>query len=441
MNQKSVFQLFFHYTSRSVLSMLGLSLYILADTYFIANGVGAMGIAALNIALPMYSFISGTGLMLGMGGATRYCILQGENRKEEASICFTHALLMGILIGLLITGMIVFFASDISVLLGADETVLPYAKSYLQTIGAFSWAFVINQIFVCFVRNDNQPSLAMAAMLTGSISNVILDYIFIFPLGMGMFGAALATGLAPLFSMMVLSIHYFKKQNRFHIIKSHFQAILCKNITALGISSFITEASSGVIMAMFNFLILGIAGSLGVAAYGIIANLALVVVAIYTGVAQGIQPIVSLNCGLQKWEDNRKVLRLAIVAAFGVGLLLWCAGTLYAEGIVALFNKEQNVQLKEMAVAGILLYFPAFVIMGINIVSASYLGALSKALPSFIISIMRGLMAPVIFAPILAHFLQMNGIYLTILAVEAVTLIVSILFLRMYVFQTFHKEK
>ena len=433
---KDVFRLFLRYTSRSVLSMLGLSFYILADTFFVANGVGSMGIAALNIALPVYSLISGTGIMIGMGAATRYCILQGENRSHDASACFTHALWLSAVAGLALTVIGAGFGKEIASLLGADEQVLPFANRYIRTIGAFSCAFVLNQIFVCFVRNDNQPGLAMAAMLTGSLSNVVLDYVFVFPLGMGMFGAALATGLAPVFSMAVLSRHFFKKQNHFHIINCRLAVALWKKIVVLGIPSFITETSSGVIMAVFNFIILAIAGSIGVAAYGVIANLALVVVAIFTGIAQGIQPIVSLNSGLGNHKDNQKVLFFALTIALLIGIGFFVFGTFFASQITSVFNKEQDAVLANLAVDGISLYFPAFIFMGINIVAGAFLSAISKPLPSFAICVARGLVVPVLFAPMLSNAWNMKGVYLTIPFTETFVLLVSIFLIHV----SFYKE-
>ena len=137
----------------------------------------------------------------------------------------------------------------------------------------------------------------MAGMLIGSLANIILDYVFIFPLQWGMFGAAFATGLAPIISMCILTRHYIKKKNHFHFHKSKLSIKQITYICSLGISSFITEIASGIILIVFNLLILNISGNIGVAAYGIVANLALVATSIFTGIAQGTQPLLSENFG------------------------------------------------------------------------------------------------------------------------------------------------
>lgn len=426
--ERSIYRTFSHYVSLNVLSMIGLSCYILADTYFISSGIGSMGIAALNIVLPVYSLISGIGLMLGMGAATRYSILRGEGQSRDADEIFTGAMRLGAAFGVLFTVAGIFFAEDLAALLGAGGDVLPLAGTYLKTILMFSSAFVVNQIFVCFVRNDSQPKLAMLAMLVGSFSNVILDYIFVFPLRMGMFGAALATGLAPIFSMLVLSTHYFKKGNRFHFVKCPVLLDRARRILSLGVPAFITEFSSGLVMLIFNFIILDLAGSKGVAAYGIIANLALVVVAVFTGIAQGIQPIISVNLGLGDKGNIKKVFALAMALSLAAGILFYTVGLCFSGPIVEIFNGGRDAMLAEMAGHGLRLYFIAFLVMGVNITASAYFAALSKPFPSFIISITRGCAAVIPLAFLLSRLYQMTGVWLVIPCVEVLTALISVFF-------------
>lgn len=144
----------------------------------------------------------------------------------------------------------------------------------------------------------------MFAMLTGSLSNIILDYLFIFSLDMGIFGAVLATGMAPVISMLVLSMHWLKGKNRFHLQKTGMSAEMIFSILPLGFPSLITELASGIVMIAFNRIILRLQGNTGVAAYGVVANLSLVVLSIYTGIAQGMQPLVSRFYG--KGDTQKK---------------------------------------------------------------------------------------------------------------------------------------
>ena len=161
----------------------------------------------------------------------------------------------------------------------------------------FGVFFISNDMMLAFVRNDGAPRLAMIGMICGSLTNVVLDYVFIFPLDMGLFGAALATGFSPAVSMCVMSIHVWKKKNGFAFCRVKEVAksglLFCK----LGISAFVNEFATGVVLTVFNLLILSISGNTGVAAYGVIANIALVGTAVYTGLSQGTQPLVSQYYG------------------------------------------------------------------------------------------------------------------------------------------------
>ena len=201
---------FARYASLNVLGMLALSCYILADTFFVSLGLGAEGLAALNLAIPVYSFIHGSGLMAGMGGGTRYSILKSQGNHREADRVFTHGLYLAAGLAALFVAVGLLFPGDIARLFGGTGAVFSMAKTYLRVILLFAPAFLLNNLLLCFVRNDGAPQLSMAAMIGGSLSNVVLDWVFIFPGNMGIFGAAFATGLAPIISMGILSPHFLR---------------------------------------------------------------------------------------------------------------------------------------------------------------------------------------------------------------------------------------
>ena len=416
---------FTKYVSLNVISTIGLSFYILADTFFIANGVGSIGLTALNLVLPLWSLMSGLGLMIGIGAGISYSIKRGKNNERGANKVFTHALLMGLVIGAIITVIGVVFSHDIVIILGADEVVAPLASEYLKTLLSFSSVFIINYIITAFVRNDNAPKLAMIAMILGSLSNVVLDYIFIFPFNLGMFGAALATGTTPILSLIILSLHFIRKKNNFKLIKCKFSFTYIKSIVSLGIPSFITEFSSGIIILLFNFTILRISNNTGVAAYGVIANLALIVVAIFTGIAQGIQPIISKSYGEGKTKNIRTTFKYGLVTSTILGIGCYLIGLSFSEKIVNLFNSEGDKLLLSTAVNGINIYFSAFIIMGINIVITSFFASINEARESFIISISRGLIIIIPLIILLPNFLGMTGVWLTIPLAEVITLLIS----------------
>ena len=179
-NKENYLQEFIRYVTLNVLGMIGISCYILADTFFIAQGLGSDGLTALNLIIPVYNLMHGCGLMLGMGGASRYSMLKGQGKSEKGNIVFTHTVVTALVFAVFYMAAGGFFAEKISLLLGADEAVFGMCTTYLRTMLLFSPMFLLNDVFVCFVRNDGNPQLSMTAMLVSSLSNIVFDYIFIF---------------------------------------------------------------------------------------------------------------------------------------------------------------------------------------------------------------------------------------------------------------------
>lgn len=409
MKNKSIFHDFIKYVSLNILGQAAFSCYTVADTFFVSANLGADGITALNLAFPIFCLINGTGLMIGMGGGTRYSILKSRGDDEKADRIFTSAICMTACAALVYIFFGAFLSGAATKILGADNTVFDMTSTYLKVMLLFAPAFLFNHLFQCFVRNDGNPSLSMAAMIAGSLSNIVLDYIFIFPLRMGIFGAIFATGLAPVISMAVLSSYFIRKKNRFHFIKSLPKARSVFKILSSGVPSFVTEVTSGVVMLVFNFIILGLEGNIGVAAFAVITVISLVVVAIYTGLSQGIQPIISLNHGAGNPSNVKSILKYALIT------LLIISGAIYtiiffgASQLVSIFNSENNHVLQALAVAGLRLYFLACPFIGFNIVTATYFASTEQPRPARIISFLRGFFVLIPMAFLLSALLKITG--------------------------------
>lgn len=407
-------RIFAKYVSLNIIGMLGLSLYILADTFFVARGIGADGLTALNLAIPIYSFLNGIGLMIGMGGATRFSISKSKD-------VFTQSVYY-VIIAACVFWTLGVFSKPISCLMGADSQTLEYTSVYLRTFLSFSPMFLFNNCIICFVRNDGNPKLPMIAMLIGSCANIVFDYIFIFPCQMGMFGAALATGFAPVISILMLSSHFIRRKNTFSFIKQRINLKSLADISSLGISSLITEFSSGIVMIVFNISLLNIAGNTGVAAYGIIANIALVVIAVFNGISQGIQPIISASYGCGREGVVKSVLIYGIITSVIIALVVCVISFIFAEPITAVFNRDGDIKLAEMAENGLKIYFTSFMVMGVNILCATFFSSVDNPKNAFVISALRGfvIIIPVVF--ILAAMFGINGIWLSVTVTEIIVL-------------------
>ena len=432
MSQNNILRDFAKYSSLSVLGMLAMSCYILADTFFVSQSLGTNGLAALNLAIPAYNFVHGVGLMLGMGGATRFSICKSRGEENEANIMFTNTvyLCLGFSVIFFLIGL--FFADELILLLGADETIFDMAYTYLQTMILFSPAFIFNDLFLCFIRNDGNPQLSSAATVTSSLSNIVLDYIFIFPMGMGIFGAVLATGLSPVIGILIMSPHWLKKSKGFRLTRTGLRASVVRSNISLGFPSLLAQVSSGITMVVFNAIILGLSGNTGVAAYGVIANISLVVTAVYTGISQGIQPLVSTAHGQDRPGLIRQYLRYALITLLVLSAALYLLLFLFAGPVALIFNSEGDPRLQQIAEEGLRLYFTGALFAGFNIILSMYFTSVERALPAHITSLLRGFLLILPMAFLLAACWGMTGVWLAFPLTEAVTAALGAGFYALY---------
>ena len=420
---------FFKYVSQNIFGLLGTSCYILADTYFIAQAAGTDGVTLLNLCLPIYNLIFAFGSMIGLGAATRYAILraQGDARAQRY---FSNAIFSVCILAVPFMLVGIFRPDGLLRLMGDDADIVALGMNYARIFLMFTPFFMCNYVVASFVRNDGDPSLAMVATLSGSLFNVVFDYIFIFPMGLGLPGAALATAISPILSIAVCSAHFIKKSNTITFVRKAPSVRLLAQSCQLGISGFVGELSSGVTTTVFNFLLLRLAGNVAVAAYGVVANFALVATAIFNGVAQGAQPLVSQCYGKNEMAGARKLLLLGCGTALGLAALLYGVVFGYTDALTALFNSESSALMAAFAHSGMRIYFVGYFFAGCNIVAAGYLGAVNRPAEASITSLCRGMVAIVVCSLVLSALFGMNGVWAAFPVSEAITLALTVLLLK-----------
>ena len=420
---------FFKYVSQNIFGLLGTSCYILADTYFIAQAAGTDGVTLLNLCLPIYNLIFAFGSMIGLGAATRYAILraQGDARAQRY---FSNAIFSVCILAVPFMLVGIFRPDGLLRLMGGDADIVALGMNYARIFLMFTPFFMCNYVVASFVRNDGDPSLAMVATLSGSLFNVVFDYIFIFPMGLGLPGAALATAISPILSIAVCSAHFIKKSNTITFVSKAPSVRLLAQSCQLGISGFVGELSSGVTTTVFNFLLLRLAGNVAVAAYGVVANFALVATAIFNGVAQGAQPLVSQCYGKNEMAGARKLLLLGCGTALGLAALLYGVVFGYTDALTALFNSENSALMAEFAHSGMRIYFVGYFFAGCNIVAAGYLGAVNRPAEASITSLCRGMVAIVVCSLVLSALFGMNGVWAAFPVSEAITLALTVFLLK-----------
>ena len=420
---------FFKYVSQNIFGLLGTSCYILADTYFIAQAAGTDGVTLLNLCLPIYNLIFAFGSMIGLGAATRYAILraQGDARAQRY---FSNAIFSVCILAVPFMLVGIFRPDGLLRLMGGDADIVALGMNYARIFLMFTPFFMCNYVVASFVRNDGDPSLAMVATLSGSLFNVVFDYIFIFPMGLGLPGAALATAISPILSIAVCSAHFIKKSNTITFVRKAPSVRLLAQSCQLGISGFVGELSSGVTTTVFNFLLLRLAGNVAVAAYGVVANFALVATANFNGVAQGAQPLVSQCYGKNEMAGARKLLLLGCGTALGLAALLYGVVFGYTDALTALFNSENSALMAEFAHSGMRIYFVGYFFAGCNIVAAGYLGAVNRPAEASITSLCRGMVAIVVCSLVLSALFGMNGVWAAFPVSEAITLALTVFLLK-----------
>jgi putative MATE family efflux protein len=421
-------KIFFHYLLPSIGGMVGLSVYIFFDTMFIGQGVGSEGLAALSIAIPMYNVHSAIGLLLGVGGATVLSIYHGEENYKKANEAFTVSFFISVFLGILLTVTQRIYIDELCYFLGANQELFPLVKEYLSILTLFTWAFILSGTMVVMVRNDKNPKLAMWAMLAGCISNIFLDWLFILGFNMGMTGAIVATVISPIITLVILSIHFIKKFNTIRFVKIKLEATLIARILRNGMASFILEISGAIVIFAFNKVVFNLIGELGLSAYSIIANISLICASIFTGIAQAVQPIISINFGAKKVSRINKSLKYALITSALFGVLFYLIGLIMPRAIVLIFNND-STELMKITVNGIRTYFIAFLFMGINIVIVSYFQSIERSRISIFSSLSRGIIFILVGLFILPRLFSVNGVWLTATFAEVITLGVNIVYL------------
>lgn len=426
--ETNITSLFFKYLLPGVLGMMMVSAYVFVDTLCIGRSLGGNGLAALNICTPIISIFYATGFLFATGGAAAYSVLTGEKNHDIANKVYTLALKLAIIIGILYSVLGLTFSSSLAEFLGATTSNIEITKEYMSVILLAAPVFVTDILLNVFVRNDGAPKISMIATVCCGLLNIVLDILFIFGFGWGMFGAAFATTLSGALSVCILYSYALSKQSKLKIVKTKWEFSLIKRIIFNGAGSFVLEASVAIVIIVFNLTMLRLAGEIGVSAYSIIANLNLVIFSIFMGISQAIQPIISINYGAKLNNRISKTLKLGILSASILGITFLIIGELFSYQLASLFVSNDK-ELINMASEGIQIYFIAYIMMGINIVLNTYYQSIEKPIQSLCISSGRGLVYVLACVWILPKFLNIMGVWMSVPVAEFLTLLTALTFL------------
>ena len=365
--------LFLRYAVPQMVGLLFNSVYTIVDGVFIGNRLGRDAMAAAAVAVPLVEALISLALAVASGAGVIIATRLGQGEEYAARKIFSDAVWMLGIAGILIAALGNILLHPLARLLGAPPHILGEAADYLRFIVTFAPFQLFSFLLGGMVRNDGWPKLAMTAMILGAVSNITLDYVFMYPLSMGIKGAALATALGPIFSVLLLLPHFLAKRGRLYFQSCRPPRVReIRGILVCGFPSFIMEFSIGMITFIYNFAISFYGyGEMGLAAYLVIGYLMLILLTLFLGMAEGLQPVFSYIMATGEIERNRAMRRFSTVVFICVGLVCYGLILPFSENFILVFSPN-DPDLIAFAKERCPVYFCGFFLAGFNILMVSF---------------------------------------------------------------------
>ncbi|MDD2379373.1 MULTISPECIES: MATE family efflux transporter [Aminobacterium] len=422
----SIFSVFLYYSSLTVIGMLAVSSASAIDAAFLGNMDGEVALATVTLTLPFVIFVGGVAFMMGIGGSVSCGKYLGAGDVQTASAIFTKTLLATLLFAVGVCFTATIGVDLLVVLLGASPAIAPSVRTYTSILTLFIPFSVTGICLSYFVRVDGRPLLAAVAMTVGAIVNISLDWLFVVKLHWGIQGAAFATGFSQITLLCMLFSHFLQKKGklRFNMRGGSWKEII--RAAYNGFSEFANEISAGFLTFLFNRIMIRRLGVAGVAAYTIVNYILYLGSMACYGIGDAIQPIISKNFGAGKAKRIKGFLWIAGGTVTFLGILIVSILLLMPNSMIKLFtNSEAEITIC-IARDFIAHFWPAFLLIGINIVFSSYFTAMQKPVHSAFIAISRSLVAPATLLYILPLFLGNKGIYMAVPLAELATFILAL---------------
>ncbi len=427
-----ILSIFFQYSIPSVLGMLAISSANIVDGFFIGNYVGDFGLAAINISLPIFSFLFGFALMLAIGSSVVSGKLIGEGNIKNASIIFSKTIVCITLFSFITCSLLFFNIETVLYLFGADDNLTKIAIEYLSVMLYFIPFLMIGVVLDYFVRIDNRPNLAFIALLASALINFILDWFMIVYLQKGIFGAALATGISQLALIFILLPHFFSKKATLRFVKPIGSYIQIIKASYNGSSEFVNEISIGIMTLIFNYIMIKNFGVEGIAAFTVIEYLLFIGIMISFGISDSLQPIISKNFGAKQSKRIEEFLKFAFISTSLVGFIMIILILFIPDNLANIFLEDTNYKTKQLVLNFATFIWIIFLFDGINLVISAYLTAIHKPLASMIIALSRSFIFPVFFVFSLPVLFDKNGIFMAIPMAEFITCIIAVVLYRKF---------
>ncbi len=423
---KHTFASLLKFAMPSIIMMVFLSMYTMVDGVFVANFIDDNALASLNIVYPISSIIIGFGIMFSTGASAIIGKEMGENNYQKAKQVFSSIVVIGIIVGILISSITLLNIESIIKLLGANDAIYQYCYDYLSVLMLFAPMSILQLLFQFFFTTAGKPNYGLIVTILGGVANIVLDYVFIVNFDMGVQGAALATGIGysipALFGILYFSIFRGSTLNfvKFKFILSDLLKI-CSN----GISEMVTNLAVAITTVMFNYYMMKFVGEQGIAAISIILYAQFLLTAIFMGYSSGIAPVISFNYGSKDYEQLRANFKYSIIFVVGASIIMFVTA-FFAKGMIINIFASNEPEVFAIAYSGFDLFSICYLFAGINIFASSMFTALSNGWISAFISFCRSFVFIILSLLILPNVIDINGVYLAIPLAELLTMVVSI---------------
>lgn len=425
MNEKTKF--LFGYIFPAVGGLFVTYLYNVVDGIFVGQGVGASALGAVNIGVPFITSVVAVAAMFPMGGATVVAIRMGRGDKEGANHAFMTAFSLTFLLSalLMIVGMA--FSTTIVDLSGAKELsaeMREMSAQYLFYYSAFSIPMLMSTCLSVFVRNDGSPTLSFVGMCVGAAANIFLDWLFIFPLNMGIIGAAVASGLGQVLSVIVLLSHFIRKKGALRFKAFRMDFLLMKKICKRGLPEAVTQFATPVTALCYNLMLARLIGDIGVSIFSVLSFIYSLANAILSGVAQGLQPLWGHCYGRQDTGEMRWYFRSGIIINSILSVLIYGVLFFFDQPVICIFNRD--AELVQTASAVLPLFSLSFIPMSLNLIYTAFLFSTKRTGAADVIAISRGIVVKALAIFCIPAIFGSNAIWMAPFAAETLTLVLAI---------------
>ncbi len=417
------------FTIPTIIMMIFTSIYGVVDGIFVSNCVGSDAFAAVNLIMPILMIFGTIGFMIGTGGSALVSKTIGEGDKKKANKYFSMLIYLLVITGMVLTIVGLVFIEPMSKLLGADESMLKDCITYGRTIIIFLVVFVLQNCFQSFLIVAEKPTFGLIVSIVTGVTNMILDFLFMYVFRMGVFGAALATGISQLIGGVIPLVYFIcNKNGTLKLVKAKFEWKAIFQSCVNGSSEMLTNLSMSLVNMLYNMQLMKYAGADGVVAYGIIMYVGFIFAGTYLGYSIGTAPIIGYHYGAGNTEELKNLLKKSLKLIAITSLVMTGLAEILSRVLASIFV-SYNVELLNMTTKAIRLFSISFIISGFNMFASSFFTALNNGVVSAAISFLRTLVFQVVMIFILPAILGLDGIWLAVVFAEILSLIVSSIFL------------